>query len=194
LSKNFIISLTITSFLLPNKKYIYMKKIFTLAVVTIISASAFSQTQKGNWLVGGSAGFSSQSQSGASGNITELSITPTAGYFINNNLAVGASLNFGSQKSGSTVTTFGIGPMVRYYFAELGKNAKLYGQGEFAYASVTSSGVTNSGTGWALQAGPAFFLNKNVAIETTLRYGSVKPQNSNSVNTFGVNVGFQIHL
>lgn len=172
-----------------------MKKIFTLAVVTIISASAFSQTQKGNWLVGGSAGFSSQSQSGSSTTTTELSITPTAGYFISNNLAVGASLNFGSQKSGSTtVSTFGIGPMVRYYFAELGKNAKIYGQGEFAYASVSSGGTTNTGTGWALQAGPAFFLNKNVAIETTLRYGSVKPQNANNVNTFGVNVGFQIHL
>lgn len=169
-----------------------MKKIFTLAVATIISVTAFSQTSKGTWLAGGAANFTSQSQGGNS--ISQINITPNVGYFVNDNFAVGGTVNLGSQSgSGSTFTSFGIGPMARYYFAEIGKKAKLYGQAEFAYASVSGGGSSQSGTGWGLQAGPAFFLTKNVALETTLRYGSISVGGS-SANTFGVNVGFQIHL
>lgn len=48
---------------------------------------------------------------------------------------------------------------------------------------------------WGIKAGPAFFLNPSIALEATVGYGSFKYSDADdATNTFGVNVGFQIHL
>jgi hypothetical protein len=174
-----------------------MKKLFLLMILIVAAAAAITasaQTQKGNWLVGGSANFASVKQGEYSA--TTFGISPMAGYFVAENLALGAALNFSSFKpeDDDASTEFSFGPFVRYYFVNLGPSAKLFGQADIAFGSskyIDSEGFTN----WGISAGPAIFLNPHTALEITLGYGSQKYKDADdAVNSFGVNVGFQVHL
>jgi opacity protein-like surface antigen len=96
---------------------------------------------------------------------------------------------------------FSAGPFVRYFFADLGEKAKLFGQGQFTFGSEKASGEDESVsfTGWDVGVGLAYFFNHNVALEAELGYGSEKPSDHNGVvgianNTFGLKIGFQIEL
>lgn len=175
-----------------------MKKILAIFTIGILAAGAAdAQTKKGNWLVGGSAGFNSSKVSTSSNSTTTINISPDAGYFVANNLAVGANVGFWSSSyNSSTTTVFNFGPMARYYFAEMGKNAKLFGHAFVGFgSSKQGSNPSVSSTTWGINAGPAFFLNKNVALEATVGYNSEKVKNATyTTGTFGVNFGFQIHL
>ncbi|HSN62224.1 MAG TPA: hypothetical protein VLR49_14890, partial [Ferruginibacter sp.] len=122
-----------------------MKKLLLLtAIILIVTSVSFAQTQKGNWLVGGSAEFSSQKTGDF--NNTTLSFQPAAGYFVANDVAVGAGLGFASSKDEGedAVTAFSFAPFVRYYFAPLGPGAKLFVNGSFG---VGSGGSVQPGTG-----------------------------------------------
>ncbi len=178
-----------------------MKKVFLIAALSAISFAGFSQTSKGTWLVGGTAGFTSSKYGDAK--LSKIDFSPSAGYFVMNNLAVGLEVQVGSEKSNSgvagaadytTSSTF-FGPNVRYYFTSLGKNAKLFGSGAFAFGNSKDGSDKVNATAWGLSAGPAFFLNKNVALEVTVGYSSAKVKDdTNSTNSFGIQAGFQIHL
>jgi hypothetical protein len=178
-----------------------MKKVFLIAALSAISFAGFSQTSKGTWLVGGTAGFTSSKYGDAK--MSSINFSPNAGYFLINNLAVGLDVQVGSETSNSgvsgasdykTSSTF-FGPNVRYYFTSLGKNAKLFGSGQYAFGSTKDGSDKISATAWGLSAGPAFFLNKNVALEVTVGYSSAKVKDdTNSTNSFGIRAGFQIHL
>lgn len=172
-----------------------MKKLSMLvAMVLLVSHLPFAQTQKGNWMIGGSGEFSSQKTGDF--NTTIFSIQPTAGYFIANELAIGAGLAFTSAKDedDDAVTAFAFAPFVRYYFAPLGPSAKLFVNGSFGVGSVKYVD-SQSFTQWDISAGPAIFLNPHTALEIALGYGSMKVKNApDATNSFGVSIGFQIHL
>ncbi len=165
----------------------------SLAVLAI-AFSASAQTEKGRWLVGGNAGFSSSKAGGASASVSSFNINPNAGYFVADNIAVGAGVGFTSATGG--FSAFAAAPFVRYYFLPLGTNAKLFANGSFGFGSVKpgSGAASLSSTQWEIAAGPSFFLNKNVALETVLAYGQQKPKGVPASKEFGVKVGFQILL
>lgn len=171
-----------------------MKKvILSLAIIVGTAATASAQTEKGAWLLGGTAGFESQKQ-GDEDATTIITIAPDAGCFVANDLAIGAMIAFQSVNGG--YSSFLGAPFVRYYFAPLSPSAKLFGQGSFGFGSIKpGSGFdSQSFTQWELSAGPAFFLNKSVALETAVYYGQSKVKDAPSTGTFGLKVGFQIHL
>ena len=61
------------------------KKIFVLVLLIMyFTITVIAQTDKGNWLLGGSAGFSSSKQ--GEGKATSINFSPNAGYFFINNL------------------------------------------------------------------------------------------------------------
>ena len=167
------------------------KTIFILATIAA-SLVAAAQTGEGNWLAGGSASFISQKETGQSQSSTLFTFAPNAGYFFADNLAIGAAIQF---QSTSGYSSFIGAPFVRYYFLPLGDNAKLFGQGSFGFGSASSGSQSRSSTAWSISAGPAFFLNQNIAIETAFNYGQTKVKDfQGSYSAFGFNVGFQIHL
>ncbi len=171
-----------------------MKKVLLLSVVALVSATSFSQTAKGTWMLGGSAGFESEKANGATASTTTIHVNPNLGYFIGENFAIGANIGLWSvEKVGSS---FNFGPMARYYFTDMGKSAKLFAHAGMNFGSYTpTGGSAATTTSWMIAAGPAFFLNKNIALETTLNYSSSKAKGATgSDNSFGLNVGFQIHL
>lgn len=176
-----------------------MKKLlsFTLLLFSLISVST-AQTTKGNWLLGGSASFSSSK----TGDYKETNffIAPGAGYFFADNFAAGASISFISATADDGIdeydaNAFGFAPFLRYYFVKLGNNSKLFANGMFGFVSGKSDGESTNATMWQISAGPAIFLNPSIALEFALAYGSNKFKDADdATNTFGINVGFQIHL
>lgn len=163
-------------------------------LIAAASFAANAQTGQGNWLIGGGAGFSSGKSSGASSSSSNFFLAPDAGYFVADDLAVGAQVSFYSQTGG--YSSFSAAPFVRYYFLPLGDAAKLLAQGSFGFGSSKSGDGAQSvsSTNWKIAAGPAFFLNQHVALETLLYYGSEKEKDFPAFNSFGVSIGFQIHL
>lgn len=175
-----------------------MKKIL-LGVLVLFAVALNAQTMKGTWMLGGNANFSSArpNVSGAK-STTTIGLNPNVGYFLINNLAVGASLGLTSYSSaGLSATQFAIGPFVRYYVVDLGPKAKLFGQGQFGYGSLKFEDEdAETNVGWGLGAGVAYFLNPSIALEGLLGYNSNKSNETNAVanNAFTFNVGFQIHF
>ena len=174
-----------------------MKKvILSICLIVAVTAMTQAQTSKGNLLLGGNAGFSSE-KTGDADAITNITVNPNLGYFLMDNLAVGGRLGLGSQKAGDVTTTgFSFAPFARYYFLSIGSKAKLMADASFGLGSVkVGDADAISSTNWGIAAGPALFLNSHTALEFTLSYGSVKVKDADdATNTFGVNVGLQIHF
>lgn len=165
-----------------------MKKILFTVVFAMFVGVVSAQTEKGNWLVGANLAninydFDFKEFS--------LELTPQAGYFIADDVAVGALLNLGvnAPEGGDAETFWGIGPFVRGYFGGTEKG-KFFGQADLAFGGYESE--TRFGLG--ATAGYAYFLTKNVALETGLGYDYYKWEGSDGASNLGLNVGFQIYL
>lgn len=173
-----------------------------------MGGQAFSQSNisKGNWLVGGSASFSSTSISdGGDESSTSISIQPGGGYFIANKFAVGLALGINKGSSTSPLggeyseTQILISPFVRAYFLPESDKVNIFAQAQYGIGSLSqdagfgSQSVTINAYG--ISAGPAIFLNPSVALEIAVNYVSLGGEGSSTrINTIGGSVGFQIHL
>lgn len=140
-------------------------------------------------MIGGTAGFSS------SDGTTDISIAPSLAYFFIDQLAIGASIGFASTTSDlGDASSFGIGPMVRYYFNGEGK-ARFFAQGMFQWSSVKfgdADAVT--GTGFGGGAGVSIFLNDHVALDGLVGYTSSSFGEGDAVGAFGINFGVQAFI
>jgi outer membrane protein W len=193
-----------------------MKK-FTILVVAVCSTfGAYAQYNQGRMLVGGSLGFSTETEktkfdgnTQTDGKWTNFSLEPQFGYFIIDNLAVGASLDLGLSKwkddadsdDDKTYTSIEIQPTVRYYLPQ-----NIFFQGQVGFGTAKSkfgSGNVDeykyNTLSWALAAGYAYFLNDNVAIEPMVGYGSVREKDKDSDvkyidNGIFLRVGLQVYL
>ncbi len=173
----------------------------TLFLAAVFTASFAQITNKGNILLGGSTnlnfGFDTEKSKLANGSIstdgktTSFSIEPTAGYFIMDNLAVGAGIILGTstfKQDGSTskskTSSVQLSPFARYYFD------KFYAQGGFQLGSQKSELSTGSTTqtskdgisGWLLAAGYMVLLNESIALEPQIGYRSIGYKNKDSDN------------
>lgn len=168
-----------------------MKQLLRSLMVCTMIFSAYALTAqtcaKGVWMIGGSAGFSSDKPDGGE-STTSFELSPQLGYFIMDNLAIGALLSY--QKSGDA-STFGFGPMIRYYFAN-----NLFGQVSYAIASY-DSGLPNSdsvsGNELGIGIGYDWWLNNSIAIEPVLGY-SKQGGDLGKGSSFGLSIGVQAFL
>jgi len=178
--------------------------IFVLLLVLAFSAQA-SKLGEGRKIVGGSLSF--QSASGDRYEIngdgqTMFSLSPSAAIFLGApGLAVGAELNFSTWSQGDNSTSsWGIGPMVQYYFgAEEDKDMYPFVGASFLYSSMTrdfGNETTDTETVIHLTGGVLYFLNNNVGINANLFYDmhSYEPDGGSSIDgsIFGVGAGFSI--
>jgi hypothetical protein len=137
-----------------------MKKLLFALVCVALSLSVFSQTKKGDKLVGVGIGSISYTNSdskttysntptvyNSDGNSFSISINPNVAWFVNDNLAIGGgiSVSFYNSKSNSSNTSSSttsestynqpsvyIGPMARYYFGGSSKGMP-FAQFNFQY-------------------------------------------------------------
>lgn len=185
-----------------------MKKI-TLLLCAGIGLFGFNkasaQIQQGNLMVGASLGDMKLGLQ--SGNTAfSLSINPKIGYFIQDNVAIGAEvdLGFATDNTGTDIS-YGLGAFGRYYVGDkrmvLMKHARFFGEVNAGIKGVNSDpkgtvGATNT-NGFNVGFGPgvAYFLTPNIGLEALLKYDlTVGFGNATTYNSFGLKVGFQIYL
>jgi hypothetical protein len=152
-----------------------MKKIALMALCLISMTTVFSQTKKGDKLVGVGFGSISYTNSdsktsysntptvyNSDGNSFSISVNPNFAWFINDNFALGGSFSIGfynsksnSSNTGSTTTTESkytqpsiyIGPMARYYFGGSAKGMPfVQANVQFGIYGGKSESKTSSGS------------------------------------------------
>ena len=159
---------------------------FTLSLVTflclsqVISAQAVNQ---GAWMLGGSAGFQSESLKDVDGSETTIFLNPNVGYFIADDLAIGLNVGFTSISSDAfDASFFSLGPFVRFYFADA----------IFAQAGVNLGLGDDEFTEFQVGVGYSWFVDNSVAIEPMIYYrshGVDDPGIDSSV--IGLSIGIQ---
>lgn len=184
-----------------------MKKfLFNLILLTSVMFG-FSQTEKGSVLLGGTIDFTSTSTSqggmyGYHSNATMFALNPMIGIFPVNNFAVILSTDYvtgsfsenGNSSSGHTLL---IGPLLRYYFPA-SPSVKFFGGAGVEFGS----GEGQTSTVYQFQAGPAFFINRNLSLEFNVNYqtatvksqGDITVQPDSKQSQFGISVGFMVYL
>ena len=167
-------------------------KSFSFLVFAALLATAFqlsAQTEKGSLLIGGTAGFSTSKIDET--NLTAIYLNPLAGYFVIDQLAVGANVTVLATKFDDLNSTqFGVGPFARYYFNGSGAG-RFFGQAGFNWSSSKTGDLEAvSTTGFDAGVGLDYFLNDHVAIETFIGYDFSKDEGaSEGVGTFGLQIG-----
>ncbi len=159
---------------------------------------------RGSLMIGGTGGIARLAQTGQS-NVTAVGISPNVLYFLNDRLALGAGLEMGFARNDSesftyNVSTIGISPQARYYFARSPRQHWFMALGgDAAFTSITGNvfeGKSKS-YGFDIGAGMNAFLNRNVALEIGpyLQYRTQTfDGNSSSGLRLGLNVGLQFIL
>ena len=170
-----------------------INKILFIATL-FVAFTSNAQIEKGNWMMGGTAGLSNYktSSNGFSDEGTNIYIAPNVGYFIIDKMNIGASvlLQFSNTLSGPL---YGLSPYVRYYFLEKEKQINIFSEVSYGFQKQTHT--TLNLQSFNLKAETIFFLNSSVGLEIALNYTNSK-QNLNDYQSrlIFLGVGFQIHL
>lgn len=166
----------------------------------LMFSSIKAQIQQGNVMVGGNiANMNLSLDNGGGFNMT---LSPKAGWFIRNNLALGAYIDFGltTAKGIKPSTSYGIGALGRYYVNDPNINVlrktRFFGEATVGIEGVNpSTGDNTNGLGMSVGPGIAYFVTPNIGLEGLVKYRGIvgfgsSPASSNLV--FGL--GFQIYL
>lgn len=174
------------------------KTVLAACMLLVIANMASSQITKGNLLLGGSTSFTSAKWGDSKG--TSFSFAPNIGYFFVNNFAGGLRVQIETDKEegdGDAYVTTSIAPFLRYYFIPAATNQRvnIFADAAYGFGSAGSGDDKANMNGYSFMAGPAIFLSPHAALEITLGYSSMKFEDiDDRLNTFKINVGFQIHL
>ena len=194
-----------------------MKKLLVASAIALF-AFVNAQTEKGSWVVSGRTGigfnsattkFSAQGQSVDGPEVSSFSITPSAGCFVINNLAVGLDLSYTSTKTtfnndeldvniDNKQQMFAVLPNATYNFATASAVRPYVGAG-IGYASVTGTSTfdekesTRGGLMWAAKGGIVYLVNSTIGLDLGVGYNSFQSTESvqntdikTTVNTLAV--------
>lgn len=182
-----------------------MRKILLLSFILVLALSlgvnAQTFAKKGILEAGGSASFSSTTAvangQSASNSLSLFSISPNFGYFIIDNLELGAVISFTSTSySGNSTTLFSGAALVNYCFDTQSKVYPFIG-GELGY-NTESDGGSASGLLWNIQGGIDIQVENNVLVKVGAFYEQMTLNPSGNTggrygsNIFGVQAGFSV--
>lgn len=181
------------------------KTILLFFLVSIFYNNAHSQITKENWLIGGSASYSSLKNKGngiPNDNQIEIQLSGNVGYFFLDKFVGGLKPVFESNKvvNGSTATNssgiYELGPFLRYYFLPADSHVNILSEISYKYGITPSSGnPTLHSNNISGLIGCEVFFNQSVGVEFTIGYSSLKyTKSTGSVNTIIAGIGFQFHL
>jgi hypothetical protein len=159
-----------------------MKKLSLLTLFALIAFISNAQIKRGDILLGGNVGFNTTSQTtevqGASpqkSTNTSLTVNPSIGFAIQDNLVFGVDLLYTRIKQvPATTNTYGLGFFLRKY-KYLGSGFSLFGQSRlgFGYSDLKASSdasIYNSSKeydiAFGFYPGIAYAINKHWQIET----------------------------
>jgi outer membrane protein len=187
-----------------------MKKLLLVGALALFAAVNAQETStegfaKGSTFITGAVGFSSTSTGDVKEN--QFTVSPSVGYFVTPNIALGARVGFDNATNDNGVTkaelnTFTAGVFGRYYwmpasrfsiFAELGADYV-----NVSYDNGVAGSSKSKANGFAAELAPgiSYFLSSNFALEAkvgVLGYGSVKPDYAGAESTDNFNVGVNLN-
>lgn len=124
-------------------------------------------------------------------------LAPKVGFFLSEDMAFGASVNFGinsskvsATNSSTNATTIGVAPFFRYYVVN-GEKFKLFGEATLGLESVTNkatvAGVTSKGpkngiTTFSVTPNVAYSITENIDLEARLNFFGIN-YTSNTTKT-----------
>ncbi|WP_017259730.1 outer membrane beta-barrel protein [Pedobacter arcticus] len=180
-----------------------MKKlILSIAVLTGLAFSSQAQTEKGKWILGGSASYESvKSDASNSKAVENFSIVPNVGYFISDNIALGTGLGYqytnigvasGALIAGQT-EAFVVAPFGRVY-VPIAEKFAFFGQAQVPLAFGTAKETDADGKsgdkignstaiGVVLSPGFTYFPSKKIGIEFAFKgisYNNLKVEDANN--------------
>lgn len=183
-----------------------MKKVFlalsVLALMSLKTEKVNAQIQQGNTMWGGS--LSSFDIGLNKGKGWDIGITPKAGYFVKDNIAVGGYVNLGFSKAGSGQSvrnTYGIGAFSRMYATpsqvdNLLHHGRFFGEVNAGFGGQSQKGnPTTNGFQFGFGPGYSYFITPSVGLEGLVKYnGTVGGGNTAYQHNITFNLGFQIYL
>lgn len=171
------------------------------AQVTTPQTSSPSQEtaiREGNWIIGANLGSTNYNFDSENFNLT---LNPSAAYFISDNVAVGAGVTLGLDAyDGGTTFNYGVAPLIRYYFPEgATPTSRWFGEGR---VGIAGSHMEDSDDDEPVSlligvaGGYTHFITPSVALEATLGYTYTKADiNAGAgISGLGLGLGFQIYL
>jgi outer membrane protein len=195
-----------------------MKKLVLVLITAVLVNYVNAQTSKGNMMVGGALSFYTLSdQSDSDYEYKGTSFSPSFGYFLFDNFAVGAELSVGSntEDTGNTkrvTSSFGFGPFARYYKFTSNESFAFFGQARFLYSSGkvddTPGGENKTqAISFSISPGFSYFFTKHWALDLSIAGLTIQSNDPNKdvdddkVNTiqFGISslsptLGFRYHF
>ena len=186
-----------------------MKTILLISLFLAVSSTAFTQINKGQFLIGGKISIESIKEENSLYDTyqnTNFYFSPDIGYFIINKMAGGLRFDFDSyyyksQNIETHLNSTTISPFIRYYFLpSTNKVNALFDVGYIYNRTKVSSsayqGNTDKSNGFNISAGPSIFITDRIALEFIFGFKHTKSDNygNTETNTFNSGFGFQIHL
>lgn len=154
-----------------------MKKILCLFLLVAFGMAAKAQTSAGSILLGGGFRLSSTTYETAADDLkaSSFSITPSAGYFLSDNFALGVDIEFSSNKytNDDKENDISVSPFVRFYKFLAEDKFAFYGQGNVSIASGkydpdTGNETKTSSFGISASPGFAYFFNEKWSLDLQL--------------------------
>lgn len=168
-----------------------MKAFLLTLYFLLFFINTYSQTSKGNWLVGGQISFSSEKKllEGQTSSSKIFQLSPAAAYFFINNLAVGLKTSYYTGRAETDYTNLSIGPFIRGYFLPPDERVNIFAQGDYQFGTYFDSSTLS------LSAGPVIYFHSNVGIEFTVGYSTTSFKYTDVKNTsILAGIGLQVHL
>jgi hypothetical protein len=180
-----------------------MKQKFAFLFIfsVLLVPGSYSQITKGFWMFGGNGSFEHSKTTYPQGQIkvTNIRVSPNAGYFLVDKFAAGLRVDVLHTKGGSITppfskyTTLQVGPYLRYYFLKADKRFNLVSEAGVSYFTNKASDSQVNSFEFNSLAGAVVFLNSSVGLEMLASYKAGKAE-SIPYNNFGFLIGLQIHL
>lgn len=146
-------------------------------------------TDRGSYILGGSAGLSSYKHVGSSRSAF-MHLTPRVQYFVQPGLALGGSLRLAhSRHNGGSSTSYGAGPQVSYYFGNGEEALRPYVSGSTTYSN--SSGGGDGVMAYGGNVGVLYLFTRSVGLDASLFYSAQSfPGSSSGSDVMGLAMGF----
>ncbi|MCO5236482.1 MAG: hypothetical protein M9933_09455 [Chitinophagaceae bacterium] len=176
-------------------------KFFVCAVMGIFFITkAQSQISRENIMIGGN--ISNMNFVLDDGGAFNMTLSPKAAWFIRNNLAVGAYVDFNlmTAKGTDPAINYGVGALGRYYINDpeinVLRKTRFFGEATVGIEGYNPS-VGNNTNGLGISAGPgiSYFITPNIGLEGLVKYrGIVGFGSSPASNNIVLGIGLQIYL
>lgn len=168
-----------------------------LLIILCLPFAAWSQTEKGNMLAGGTGELTLTAQ--GKERVFRLSAMPSFGYFVFNNFVAGASYSLtltNSKENKSFSITSGFSPFFRYYVGKKPLRGIFHLGAGYSGTVYANDGNTGSRDRFnsRVAAGIVYFFTPYLGMESTLGWNLQAAKGDLPSSRIGLQLGLQVYI